>query len=426
LGIIFLYIFILSYFLRLTSRVPVFGTIHFELCLGLVVLIISIMQQKNGDCRLSILTIKRIYYFFIYVIISLPVVTWPGSVLRYHFLDWVKVSLFFVFIVVLIRSVEQLKFFFYIFMGTQIFRVFEPLYLHITTGYWGSSAHSTVGGDFTTLQRLSGAPHDVVNPNQLAWVIVNMVPFLFYLLWKGNRMGKIVALAFAPPLVYALLLTGSRSGLLSLLFVLLAMVFYSKNRVRNMGIALAIAVPLALLSFHVIGGDLQTRYLSLIDSSVAGADTAKGRVNALIRGVQTMSNNPLFGNGLGTSAETNFNVLGGRSQKMHNLYLEVFQEVGLIGFVLFFMYVASIFKALNEAQKKLFQAQADNSWLFRLVVSIQVWLVMDLFYSLSCFGLNSWEWYFFGGVSVCCLVFSRKIAAEKDGRIALEEDAYVS
>jgi O-antigen ligase len=320
------------------------------------------------------------------------------------------VAVFFTFLIVLVRTVGQLKWIFGVFMGCQVIRIFEPLYMHMTTGYWGSTAHSFVGGTLSTLKRLSGAPHDVVNPNQWAWVIVSMVPFVFYLLWKGGLSGKILALLAAAPFLYGLLLTGSRSGLLSLIFVVLAMVYFSRSRVRNLVVVAVIAFPVALYSFGVLGSDMQTRYLSLVDDSVAGADTVQGRINGWFRTFDTISNNPLFGNGLGTSRETNFHIIGG-NQITHNLYIEIIQEVGLVGFVLFILFIIAMFKSLMETKRLLIaQGRGESDWLFRLATATQVWVVMDLFYSMSCFGLRSWEWYFFAGVATISLALAREQA----------------
>ncbi len=402
-------IFIISYFVRLTSRYPVLGAVRFELLLGGLILLCVFLAPHSDKWRKSINVSQRLNYFFLYIFVSLPLVTWPGSVLRFHLVEWIKVALFFTFVVTLVRTAGQLKWVLGVFMVCQAIRILEPLHLHLTTGYWGSSAFSRVGGVSSVLDRLSGAPHDVVNPNQLAWVIVNMVPFVFYLLWKGGMPGKVLALLAAPPFIYCLLLTGSRSGLLSLIFVLLTIVFFSRRRGRNLIAAGVVAVPIATFAFGVLGGDMQTRYLSLVDDSVAGADTAQGRIDGIIRGIGSISNNPLFGNGLGTSKETNFNIIGGRAQITHNLYLEIFQETGLIGFTLFMLFMVAMFKSLMETKRLLIdQGRGENDWLFRLATALQAWVVMDLFYSLSCFGLRSWEWYFFGGIATTCLALARE------------------
>jgi hypothetical protein len=167
----------------------------------------------------------------------------------------------------------------------------------------------------------------------------------------------------------------------------------------------------ALYSFVILGSDMQTRYISLVDDSVAGADTVQGRIDSLIRGIGTISNNPLFGNGLGTSKETNSNIIGGRAQITHNLYLEIFQETGLIGFILFMLFIVAMFKSLKESKRLMIaRGRGESDWLVRLATATQVWVVMDMFYSLSCFGLRSWEWYFFGGVATVCLALARELA----------------
>jgi O-antigen ligase len=411
LGRSLLTLFIISFFLHLTSRVPVLGAVRLELLLGCLVLFCTFLTPYADKWRQSIEVNRRLKYFLLYIFASLPLVTWPGSVLRGNLEGWIKVAMFYVFLVALLRTEEQLKWVFGVFMGCQAFRILEPFYLHLTTGYWGSSAHSSVGEARSTLLRLSGAPHDVINPNQLAWVIVTMVPFLFYLLWKGGRLGKLLALLAAPPFLYCLLLTGSRSGLLSLIVTLLAICFFSKRRVKNLVVLAVFVIPVAIYSFGSLGSGMQTRYLSLIDDTVAGADTAQGRVDGWVRGIRSITNNPLFGNGMGTCQETNVNVLGGRAQITHNLYIEILQEVGMIGLTLFMLFIIAIFKSLKETKRLMaVQGQGEKGWLFRLATATQVWVVMDLFYSMSCYGLRSWEWYFFGGIAATCHALARECA----------------
>jgi putative inorganic carbon (hco3(-)) transporter len=304
------------------------------------------------------------------------------------------------------------------FLGCQLFRVFEPLYLHVTTGYWGDVAYSSNAG-FVALNRLGGAPADIVNANQLAWLCVSVVPFLFFLLGYGGKLWKAALAVLLPVVAYALLLTGSRSGLLCLVFTIGAIVWVSQRRSKALLIACLVALPLGGWAFIHMGSDMQTRYLSIVDSTVAGGDTAQGRIDSLFKTARTISHNPLFGNGLGTSKEANYNIMGGHAQITHNLYLEVIQETGLIGFVLFSFILVAIVKALIAAQTELESKGYDrNDWLFRLILAVRVWVYMDLFYSLSCFGLRSWEWYFFGGVTTLCLVFANQ--REKVGAVLPE------
>ncbi|MDD2735996.1 MAG: O-antigen ligase family protein [Desulfuromonadaceae bacterium] len=394
---------ILSYFLHLTARVPVLGSFRFDLLLGVGSLLLVLIQQRQDTLRSGEETARRLYWFLLYILLSLPLVTWPGSVIQNNLTEWMKVAILFLLVVGAVRTEKQLRLFIWVFLLCQVFRALEPLYLHITTGYWGSIAYSHTDGVMTGLNRLSGAPSDVVNPNQLAWVIVSTIPYLFYLLWQWNKWGKLFMVLLALPSIYALLLTGSRSGLLSFMVVIIGIVLLSRNRRRNLVITLLVVLPLGILLMGQLSSDMQTRYLSLVDSTVAGGDTKLGRINGMVKQFGTISHNPLFGNGLGTTREANWNIMGGSSQITHNMYLEILQSTGIIGFSLFVSYVVSIVRSLRKAKQILvLKGASGNDWLMRLVSATLVWVIMDLFYSFSCFGLISWEWYFFGGVATVC------------------------
>lgn len=403
MAIVFLSLFTVSFFLHLTSRFPALAGLRFDLLLGGVTLLVILLQRGGSALRLKEETARRLNWFLLYIFLSIPLVTWPGSVLKLHLTEWIKVVFFYVLVVGAVRTEKQLRLMMTVFLACQMFRVLEPFYLNISTGYLGDIAYSQTGGVMSSLNRLSGAPHDIVNSNQLAWVIVSTVPFLFYLLWPWGLKGKLFSTLLFLPSIKALLLTGSRSGLLSLGAVFFGMIWLSKDRKRYLIISLLVGLPLSLLLIGQLAPEMQTRYLSIVDSNVAGADTAQGRVNALWKQIKTVSHNPLFGNGLGTSRETNWNVMGGSSQITHNLYIEILQSTGIIGLSLFMIYIVSIIKSLRQAQRKLAEkGYAGTDWLVRLISASLVWVFMDLFYSLSCFGLISWEWYFFGGIATVC------------------------
>lgn len=400
---IFLTLFTVSYFLHLTSRLPLLGQIHFDLLLGGGTLVAVFIQQGGNALRLDQPTARRLNQFLLYIFLSLPFVTWPGSVIKLNLSDWIKVALFFLLVVGAVRTERQLRLLMTVFLVCQLFRMLEPLYLHITTGYWGDIAYSHTGGTMTGLNRLSGSPHDVVNSTQLAWVIVGTIPFLFYLLWNSGKLGKLFFAALLVPSIQTLLLTGARSGLLSLAAVIFGMILLSKRKLRNLMIAIAVTLPLALLMIGTLSPEMQTRYLSLIDSNVVGADTRQGRIDGMLRQLGTISHNPLFGNGLGTTREVNWNIMGGSSQITHNLYIEILQCTGIIGFAIFMLYIVSIVKSLKQVHQLLqSKGYSEDDWLWRLSSATFVWVIMDLFYSMSCFGLISWEWYFFGGVATVC------------------------
>jgi putative inorganic carbon (hco3(-)) transporter len=400
-------VFIISYFLHLPSRIPLLGYIRFDLLLIVLiaVLIIKDTSSWNRKQPWNLKTVNRLMMFMGLIIITLPLVQWPGSVVHNGFEGYAKVLPFFFFTVVLVNTENKLKMFMFIFIFCQTFRILEPAYLHWTTGYWGSSAHSQVGS-FTTLDRLSGAPHDIVNPNQLAWVIVSTIPFVFYLGLQNSNKLKISAIIILSIFLYAMMLTGSRSGLLSLLVLVFAMIWIGTGKMKKLATGMVLVVVLGFIVVGNLSPDLKLRYLSIVDRSAPGGDTATGRTNAMKRELSVVWNRPVFGHGLGTSKEISANFLIGRAKTSHNLYVEILQEVGIVGFIFFMLYVIEIMRSLKKAKQLLISMPLDNTWLLQLITATQAWIAMHLFYSLSCFGLTSWEWYLFGGVSTVCLKLS--------------------
>lgn len=404
-------IFMVSYFLRFTSRFPVLGQMRLEFLIGVILLLgmffigkFQNLQVQKDD------TAKWLVYFVAFAILSIPLVEWPGSVIRFNLVPYMKAVFFFILTMALVDSEKKLKIFVAVFLSCQLFRVVEPAYLHITQGYWGDAAYSVVGGSLHKLNRLCGAPHDIVNSNQLAWVANNTIPFLFYLGWQQKKVFlKLAAAALLGLCLYVLMLTGSRSGLISLLITIAGILWLGENRLKRFTVGLLIIVPVFFLVSAQMDMGLKERYRSIFDRSAVGGDTASGRIKGLKTTLNTVWNAPIFGHGIGTSSEVNVNVAGGRAQLAHNLYIEVLQEVGIAGFLLFMLYIRSIVTALLSAKRRLDDATASG-FTRNLVYALLVWTAMNLVYSLSCFGLNSWEWYLFGGVSTVCLKLAKESA----------------
>src|SRR5690606_29958836 len=127
----------------------------------------------------------------------------------------IKAAIFFYFTYKLVLNERRLKIMVYIFILANTFRVIEPLYLNLTQGYWGSK--TAFGWD--QVNRLQGAPHDIVNANGLAFVIASILPFYHYLFGTKSIWRKLIYWALTPVLLYTMSLTLSRSGLLAVAII---------------------------------------------------------------------------------------------------------------------------------------------------------------------------------------------------------------
>jgi len=400
---IILLLLVLSYFLHLTSRIPLLGMVRFDLVLMLMLSGALLLQRREHDTSAESDNIKRRLLIFIgFFVVTIPLVRWPGSVLWFGIEFYLKVVLFFFFITAFVKTEKQLKIFVGVLIGCQVFRGLEPVYLYMTTGYLPEVAYSLGGKN--GLGRLAGAPHDVISANPYAWVIVTTIPFLYYHCWSGKIYLKLLTLAVLGFLGYGLVLSGSRTGLVIIVVVVLAIAYFSQKKTRGIIVALALVLGVGYFVAGVLSPELSQRYLSLVDSSAVGASTAQGRMNGINRAVTSVSNiHGLLGHGLNTSKEVNANYFGS-AQVTHNIYLELLQEVGIVGFILYFLYVKTMFMSLHSAASRL----ASESFLGRLASALKAWIVMNLVYGLACFGLSSWEWYVFGGVAAACVNIMNK------------------
>ena len=323
----------------------------------------------------------------LYLVLSFFIVRWPGSALN-NLPDFVKAICFFFFTATIVDTEKRLKMFLFVFIGCQLIRVYEPLYLNITSGYWGDKTYLG-GGEFA--QRLSGAPSDVINPNELGFVIATIVPFIYYLLWGARVKAKLLFLILLPPLLYALVLTMSRGALLALGVV--GWIVFKRSKYKTVLIIAVIGI--AIGGWSVMTDIQKDRYLSLVDSDTAGAATADGRVEGMLgEMVLGLTTRPIFGNGLGTASETKFHELG-RGMASHNLYAELLIEVGVVGAFFFLSYIFRLRSILLEVES----TELTEFWKnLNLALFAVFW--MYVVYSVNYYGLSQYYWYMYGGLVV--------------------------
>jgi putative inorganic carbon (hco3(-)) transporter len=401
-------LFVASWFLHLPSRVPFLGVIRFDFVLIAILSILAFLGREKGAHPVS-QTDRLLGVLIAYSILTIPFAEWPGSVVKYGLPNLIKAVVFYYFTISFIKTNKDLKIFLFVFLACQSWRILEPLYLHVTEGYWGDVASMSGGSEI--LDRLSSGPYDVVNPNGLAFIICTIFPLLYYLgglSWKH----KVVLAVLTPPFLYALALTGSRSGVIALAAAFAGIVVKSKNRT----VLAAIGMLVVVVGYGLLPPDMKDRYLSIFGEGEKNRATFEWRLGGVEEDIQVVFRRPIFGHGLGTSREANANFRG-NDQLSHNLYAEVGQELGLVGLFIFLLFIGSITINFIRASK-LYTAQGTVVFSKRLVDGMQVWLVMNIISSFASYGLLNYEWYLFGGLSVALL---RIAEVEETGGAAAPE-----
>jgi putative inorganic carbon (HCO3(-)) transporter len=387
-------VFIVSWFLHLPARIPFLGLLRADLVL--VVILGLLAMKKSNEVRATTRTGRLIMILVVYAILTFPFVEWPGSVLKSGLPNLIKAAIFYYFTLAFVRTERDLRRFILVLVVCQVLRILEPVYLNLAYGYWGSAASMSGGTEF--LQRLSGSPSDVVNPNGLAWVICTVLPFLYFmqhLSWKH----RLAFFTVAPICLHALALTGSRSGVIAFAILFVAILIKSRRRV----LLLAAGTVAIVIGYSNLSPDMQDRYLSIFGEGDKNAATAEQRVEAMDGQFRVAMRRPILGHGLGTSTEANFHFndsgpYAGLALPAHNLYIELIQEIGLVGFVIFILLMFSI---ISDVVRSARHMPADKgAFLPKLVDILQVLIVLNVVFSFASYGLCSNDWYLLGAMAV--------------------------
>ncbi len=395
-------LFMTSWFLHLTERIPVLGLVRFDMLLVGLLFIVGFIRsrsaasvepeapEKPGRARDIDRSLKLV---FLFILVATPFAEWPGSVLKMGVPELTKAVVFYYFTVWFVTTEKRLKIFIAVLLFTQVFRVFEPLFLHVTQGYWGSRAHMS-GADF--MNRLAGAPYDSVNPNGLAFIIISTIPFLHYFS-AGSFKRRILYLATLGPFLYALILTGSRSGLIGLAIVVLGIVLKSKRR----GLTLAMIFLGTIVLIPMLNEQQRDRYGSLVDSDSKNAATVQGRMEGVWNDFEVALRRPLFGHGLGTSEEANAHYsVDGIAMRSHNIYTEVAQELGFVGLLFFIYFLKVLITAVHGFIAEAGKTEISSRFTKALIDCLQVFLPMNIMFSFASYGLSKHDWYLMAGLLV--------------------------
>ena len=400
-------VFLVSYFLHLTARVPLLGAMHLDLVLAAVTalaIVLGRQQSTSGSSAGMDPVAKRLWILVGYIVVTIPFVEWPGSVV--HNLETYAKSLcFFFFVVATVDTTRKLKVLLAVYIATQVWRVLEPLYMHITSGYWGSF---TSLGNWEYMDRLAGSPYDIINPNGLGFVIIMTLPLLHFLVKPDTTLRRLLWGGVACAMCYALVLSASRSGFLAFVFLCLFVIWRSKYRAP----LLAAAVVGGVIAFTLMTGLQRERYVSIFSHHAKGSATAEERINGVIGDFQVSLRRPLFGHGLGTSRVANANFRG-EDLPSHDLYTEAAEELGYIGLALLLSLIWSFLRACQKARQAVSASPATDErlrFLHSVADSLVVVVAVDLFFSFAAYGLSEPYWYFVGGLSVVTARLAVKIA----------------
>lgn len=228
----------------------------------------------------------------------------------------------------------------------------------------------------------TGGGGTMADPNFFAVFLVVGMPLLAFCFLHFQKLSKLIPLALLPVVFYSFIRTGSRSGMVALVGMLL-FVFWQVPARQKAKLLMLGGVGLAGL-LALAPSNLLLRYISLLkpEAATSRAQTeeeakeleraegsAEGRKHLMKQAILLTLHNPVFGVGAGmfATAEQDFaiEVQGmerGARHTTHNTPLQASAETGIPGFLCFMAVLFTVYRNLSRLRM----------WCRRLIPTPQV------------------------------------------------------
>lgn len=212
----------------------------------------------------------------------------------------------------------------------------------------GDDRFNTVMNDSSEYDSLGQVERAVGTTSHSAVYGINLIltlPFFAYLFrTTRNMQAKFLTLAACGIIFYNILLTNTRATIIIALAVIALCFLRGLLKVNPLQILCAALLGCCLL--YVVPDAIYRRVLDASNYTLQRSGTLRARLDYYQAGLQIARENWLTGIGIGNQSTVPkyLNKLSTTETSVHNDYLNTFLEVGLFGWMLFFGFVAFVFR----------------------------------------------------------------------------------
>lgn len=391
---------------------PWLGAIRFEMYYFLLMLLVLFGSRQKRPFNIDLQTFTVFAFAFAlsmsYLFSINPALAWPPL---YKFLTLV---LMYIVIIMAIRSPSD------IFLVAAVY-IFTML-IYLAKAQWEFFLHG--GGQYRMgVRRLVGIEMTFSNPNSLASSIVLSLPFLYFLWANRNRLTtsctinqkklfSIFLLSYAALALSSIALTNSRSGMLGFIcFLILTVVYNQKNMAAKVKKMMWVGVCL-LLIWMVMPTEQKSRFRTIWDQEsgpVSATQSARGRIEGYLDGVEMFKRYPMTGVGIGNFASYRGSRLNSEALQSHNLYGQALGETGILGAGFFLLMVLVAFKRCNKTIKRS-KMQSDDllDILSDFSIACKSTLILLFIAGLTGHNLMRFNWLWMAAFSSVAFHFSQE------------------
>ncbi len=327
------------HFIQPGELVPALGPLRIELVYGILMLVI-LLWTKASVIKELIRTesiVRATILLEAVVILTIPFAIWRGGALEAA-TEMLKLIILQLLMTFFIDSQDRLRAILWLLAGFMMW-------------FAGSAFLAYSRGEFYVVngvQRAEGISSMVGGPNELAGLLLALIPFVIALMrCSQGTLKKLFLFGCAGFGFFVLLLTGARISLVALLAMGLFAILRSKRKVLN----LAMAVVLALVVWFSLPAQYQKRYLTVKQYAEGGQldDSNKFRLLIWEAGWKMIKDHPILGVGAGQFPTAYGTIYAGKFHTAwmnpHNLFLQVTAELGIVGLIVFSYFLIQVWKA---------------------------------------------------------------------------------
>ncbi len=246
------------------------------------------------------------------------------------------------------------------------------------------------------ITRMIGVDQFANDPNAFAASLVFSLPFVWLVFKTENRrLVKWISLAYAGSALVCVMLTGSRSGFVTLVVFVLLVV--GRARGWRLVLAFVLALLMGLAAWSIMPEEKRLRIETIWNPEVGPASaqqSAQGRMGGFKTGLRMFAKKPLTGIGVGDKNFIAYRTAfeDGSAHQAHNLAGELLGEMGVLGGFVFLAQIITSWRAAGLTRRRL--SRNREEFLPCLAVACQQALVLLLISGL--FGDNlyrtNWLW----------------------------------
>jgi len=388
------------------------GPIRLEALVAFVLLIVTTFDSFRKDSENKGGFGPFVLAFFVILLLQV-VLAWNVERAWYTFFERVlKFSAMGLFISRFVRTPQQLRWLMFVWM----FACWKGTLEGVIGGVTGSLVWENQG-----IPRLHGNGL-WSHPNSFSQFAIGVIPFCFYLYPVVKRKWiKLAILSLFIFSTYVVIYTGSRTGYLGYLIMVVLFFFQSSKKLRTA--ILVVTLMMIPISVTFLPQNYKDRFMSSFSGQEKEGASKQARMKLYREGWFVFKKHPL-GVGVG-----NYPVAGLKyfeyKQEQHCLYTEVLTELGIHGFVVFMFLIWKIYSVLQntkvqlqnilsnvgvmgENNKSLFE---DIKFVYAVVQATLVFYLLRLFLDIFGMDLYGITWWFVIGIASSVTYVSKKIVS---------------